>query len=406
MYRVVKGDTFELISRKQYGSEQYAANVAQANPGANEPLQPGTSLIIPANPASNENKPQQAESATPDEVALLIGGKRFRFWTSIRLTRSLDNMDTLDIAAPFEPQLESFKETFRPFSFKAVEVTVGGEPLFKGTMISVIPNLGVSKTIQVSAYSTPGVLNDCTAPASAYPLEYNSQSLKAITEAIIKPFGLTAVFTESPGGALTRVAMSPGQKILDFLADLAKQKNLVIASTERGELLFHKSLVTGIPVAKLQQGESPVLSVSPSFNPQEYYSHITGIEPVIVGLSGGVYTVKNGKLTDLLRPFTFQAQDSESGTLKEAVEAKAGRMFGNMVSYKVGVNTWRDPAGNLWKPNTLISLQSDNAMIYNPYTFVIRSVEFSRDENSQTATLDLVIPGSFSGAIPERLPWD
>ncbi len=406
MYSVVTGDTFELISRKQYGSEEYASNISQANPGASEPLQPGTSLIIPANPDKPENKPQAAEAANLDEVALLIDGKRFRFWTSIKLTRSIDNMDTVDIAAPFEPNLASFKETFRPFSFKSIEITVGGEPLFKGTMISVIPTLGDSKTIQVSAYSTPGVLNDCTAPASAYPLEYNNQNLQALTNAAIKPFGLSAVFEAEPGAVFERVAINPGQKLLDFISDLARQRNLVISSTERGELLFRKSIESGIPVAKLRQGESPVVSVSPTFNPQDYYSHVTGIEPIVVGLAGDVFTVKNGKLTNLLRPFTFQAQDSESGTLKDAVEAKAGRMFGNMVSYKVALNTWRDPAGDLWQPNTLVNLQSNNAMIYEPYNLVIRSVEFSRDENSQTATLDLVIPGSFSGKIPEVLPWD
>lgn len=406
MYSVASGDTFESISRKQYGTEEYASNIIQANPGASEPLQPGTSLIIPANPDKPENKPQTAEADNLDEVALLIDGKRFRFWTSIKLTRSIDNMDTLDIGAPFEPSLASFKETFRPFSFKSNEITVGGEPLFKGTMISVIPSLGDSKTIQVSAYSTPGVLNDCTAPASAYPLEYNNQNLQAITNAVIKPFGISAVFEAEPGAVFERVAINPGQKLLDFLSDLARQRNLVISSTERGALLFRKSIESGIPVAKLRQGESPVVSVSPTFNPQDYYSHVTGIEPIVVGLAGDVFTVKNGKLTNLLRPFTFQAQDSESGTLKEAVEAKAGRMFGNMVSYKVALNTWRDPAGDLWQPNTLVNLQSNNAMIYEPYNLVIRSVEFSRDENSQTATLDLVIPGSFSGKIPEVLPWD
>jgi prophage tail gpP-like protein len=406
MYNVVPGDTFELISRKQYGTEQYANNIIQANPGASEPLQAGTSLIIPPNPDSTEDRPQAVNSENSDEVALLIDGKRFRFWTSIRLTRAIDSMDTLDLAAPFEPDLAGFKETFRPFSFKAMGVTVGGRPLFKGTMISVIPAVGDSKTIQVGAYSTPGVLNDCTAPASAYPLEYNAQDLKAITSAIIKPFGLKAVFMEDPGSTIERVAMEPGQKVLDFLSNLAKQKNLIISSTERGELLFQKSLSEGAPVAKLRQGESPVVSVTPSFNPQEYYSHVTGIEPVVVGLNGGAYTVKNGKLTTLLRPFTFQAEDTESGTLKEAVEAKAGRMFGNMVSYKLSVNTWRDQAGELWAPNTLVNVEAKSAMIYKPYNFIIRSVEFYRDDKSQTATLDLVIPGSFSGEIPEELPWD
>jgi len=45
-------------------------------------------------------------------------------------------------------------------------------------------------------------------------------------------------------------------------------------------------------------------------------------------------------------------------------------------------------------------------MIYEPYTFVVRSVRFSKDDSSETATLDLVVPGAFNGEVPEALPWD
>lgn len=406
MYSVVVGDTFEIISRKQYGTEQYASNISQANPGASDPLQAGTTLIIPVNPAGLENRLQTAQAANRDEVAVLIESTRFRFWTEIRLSRRVDGMATIELSAPFEPSQQSFRDTFRPFSFKTIEITVGGEVLFRGTMVTVRPSLEDQKTVRVSAYAFPGVLNDCTAPASAYPIEYNSQNLQAITESIIKPFGLTATFTSSPGSVFDRVAMQPEQRILTFLSGLAKQRGLVISSTERGALLFQKSVTVGLPVARLRQGESPLVSVAANFNPQEYYSHVTGIEPMVIGLDGESFTVKNTRLNNVLRPFTFQAPDTESGTLKGAVEAKAGRMVGNMVSYSVTVNTWRDPAGSLWSPNTILNLQADNAMVYSPYNFLIRSVDFIRNERSKTAILEVVLPGAFSGRIPEVLPWD
>ena len=81
-------------------------------------------------------------------------------------------------------------------------------------------------------------------------------------------------------------------------------------------------------------------------------------------------------------------------------------MFGAMASYSVALSTWRDPAGNLWAPNTTLKLQAPGAMIYNSYEFIVRSVEFSKDSTSETARLNLVLPGAFSGQIPEALPWD
>jgi len=406
-YKTAIGDTFELISRKKYGTEANAGLIAEANPGAVEPLATGITVILPTIPGAVQNIKQNTPANNPDEVAVLIAGKRFKFWSEVRITRSIDTMDTVEFSAPFEADNPEFKNTFKPFSFQDIEVTVGGAPLFTGTMVGVTPALGPDgKTVDTSGYATPGVLNDCTPPASAFPLEYNNQNLEDIAKKITAPFGITVVFDVSPGPRFERVAPNSGQTVLAFLSGLAKQRNIVISSTAKGELLFQQSVGSGKPVAILRQGESPVVAVTPFFNPQEYYSHITGIEPVIVGLAGSKFTVKNPRLKGITRPMTFTAEDTEAGTLKDAVKAKASRMFGNMVSYSVSVSTWRDPSGKLWSPNTEVSLQAKSAMIYNAYTFIIRSVEFIRTRDSATAVLNIVIPGAFSGILPEVLPWD
>ena len=95
-----------------------------------------------------------------------------------------------------------------------------------------------------------------------------------------------------------------------------------------------------------------------------------------------------------------------AGDVKAAVEAKAGRMYGDSVSYSVTVSTWRDVSGNLWKPNTRIKLKAPQVMIYSDYTFLIKNVTFFKNDSTETALLDLVLPGSFAGLIPESLPWD
>ena len=40
------------------------------------------------------------------------------------------------------------------------------------------------------------------------------------------------------------------------------------------------------------------------------------------------------------------------------------------------------------------------------YTFEIRAVAFTATDKARTAALSLVIPGAFSGTLPESLPWD
>lgn len=419
-FRVLPGDTLANLSRRAYGVDTEADLIARANPGVIEPLVEGTEISIPELQNAPKDAPQAAVADNPNEVALSIDGQRFRFWESVRITRSIDGIDVIEFSAPFEQDAPGFRETFVPFSFAPLSVTVGGVPLLTGTLLTVSPELTPArKSFVVGGYATPGVLNDCTAsPASPAELEFAGLTLDVIAESLAKPFGISVVFRDDPGSAEFAspgssesefgpdpVAIQPGQRVFSFLADLAKQKNLLVSSSPTGELVFQRGLQAGETVANLRQGESPLTSVKPFFRAQEYYSHVTGIESVYMGLGGSQHTVLNERLKGVVRPFTFTVPDMQEGSVVEAVKAKAGRMFASAASYSVKVATWRDPKGRLWEPNTFINLEAPDAMVYESYKFIIRSIVFERDRASEKATLNLVLPGSFSGEIPESLPW-
>ena len=406
-YKSSAGDNFTTIARKVYGDEAQAAHIKSANPGLTEPFQAGVTLTTPPQPGAPQNAVQHTAAAQPNEVAVLINGQRFRFWESVRLVRNIDTFDTLELSAPFEPDNEVFKAAFKPFAFQRVEVTVGGVPLFTGTMVGVTPHLeNTRRSVTASCYALPGVLNDCTVPASLFEkLDFKDAGLNEIATTLVKPFGLNVVFQAEQGAVFEHVTLEQDQKVFGFLATLAKQRNLVISSTPQGELLFWRSTSTGQAVARLQEGLSPLLSIQPAFSPQEYYSHVTGIEPVIIGGLGSQYTVSNPSLQGVIRPLTFVVPDTRDTSVKTAVESKAGRMFANQVSYTVNVSAWRDQHGQLWTPNTFIKLNAPGAMVYHDYDFIIRSVEFNRHAKAESATLNLVLPGAFEGQIPEVLPW-
>ncbi|MCH9712682.1 MAG: tail protein X, partial [Proteobacteria bacterium] len=238
-YNVVAGDTFELIARKKYGTEQDANRIATANPGVSEPLTPGTVITIPTIPDAPKNIQQQTDFGNIDETAVLINGTRFKFWDKIRIIDSLDTIGTVEFSAPFDVDLPNFKEAFRPFSFQSVVITVGGDPVFTGTMLTPNPVIeNNSKTISVSCYSLPGALNDCTPPASSFPLEFNGQGLQEIITTLVSPFGISVEFQAEQGAVFDRVAIEPGQKILAFIISLLKQRNLVLTSDAKGKLII------------------------------------------------------------------------------------------------------------------------------------------------------------------------
>lgn len=407
-YTVRPGDTFETIARRVYGDDQKSPLVRKANPGAAEPLTVGASLVTPDDPAAPVLTAGNAAASAPNEVSLVLGGTRFRFWTSIVITMAVDTQSAVEFDAPFEPGNADQRKLFKPFSYLPVSVDIGGVRQFTGTMVTPTPKTSPeSRELSVACYSKPGVMGDCTPPASAYPLEWSGATLQTIASAVAELFGLGVEFTADPGPVFSQAALAPGEKALDFLSGLAAQRNFVIGSTPDGKLRFSREESTGgRVVAELVEGQSPLISVTPQLSPQDYYSHVTGIAPVVIGLAGTQYTVKNARLADSLRPYVFEAGDTEDGTIQQTVQSKAGRMVANAVVYELELATWRDPNGALWRPGDRVSLHAPGAMIYLAYTLLIRSVRLSKDGSKETATLTAIIPGTLSGTLPERMPWD
>jgi prophage tail gpP-like protein len=345
--------------------------------------------------------------STQEQIVVSIDQQRWNFWEQIEIQRSIDNFSTVSFTSDFEPDQQLFRDTFRPFTYKDLDVVVDNDPLFRGQLLEVSPSEDPSvRQVECAGYSLPAQLADSTPPESEFPIEFNNVTLRQIATRLAEPFGIPITVEGSDGTAFRRVKIKPDQTIYDFLVKLAKQRSLIITDTPIGQLRFYQSIDTGVPVVKLREGEQPLQRVAATFNPQTYYSEITGFARTKAASRGSRYTVTNPKLTNATRTLSFIADDVKAPDLPTAVQAKMGRMFGNMVSYVIEVPTWRDPSGALWEPNTLISLEAPGAMIYNETTFLVRDVILSQDAQQTGARIGLVLPGAFSGKIPRVFPWD
>lgn len=402
MYRVQPGDTYDGISRKLYGVGDRAAVLKAANPGVGDPPQAGAVLFAPA-----DGPPRPPPTAQGDLVTIMIGDRVFAAWERVTVIRSMDVFSTFVFESVWEPDDPEHRHAFRPFQYQGVAVFDGPDVLLTGTMIDATPTVtSNSSTITAAGYATPGVLNDCTAPLSALPLESEKRTLAAIARDLLDIFGLRLVMPD-PGPIFDRESIKPEQRVLDYLETLATQRRMIITDTVEGYCKIYTETPSP-PVAQLSVGDW--LSVEPAFSGQEYYSSITGRSPTAVldaeADAGAAFTAPNPKLQGQRRPFTFTAEDTDGGTLPAAVRAKLGRMHGNTVEYNVRVAGWRTEAGKMWAPGDYVTLHAPSAMIYSPYTFLIREVRYDMDATSKIATLSLVLPGAFSGAVPEVMPWE
>lgn len=346
-----------------------------------------------------------------DEVAVIIDGRRFRAWSGLELTHSVDTFSTFSFLAPSEPDRKEFRDTFRPFSFKPLQILLGGAPLFTGTLVGVAPvATAEGRSVEVSGYAFPGVLADCNPPGDAVPFEFKKMGLRAIAEALAKPFGIKVEFRADEGAKFDKVKLEEDDKIFAFLTELAQQRNRVWSNTAEGRLLCWASVETGNPVAVFDEGRAPFKIMISDFDPQNYFSEITGFSSAKRGRKGSKYTERNHWLEAPLRPMSFKLDQTEKADTPEAVRAKLGRMFANMASFTLDqLPTWRDPKGRLFEANTTIKVKAPSVMVYRLTELLIRRVTFRHEndeDHTQSAALEVVLPGAFSGKVPDSLPWD
>jgi len=407
-YTARAGDTFETVARIVYGDDRKAYKIRKANPGAREPFKAGEVLTTPTDTSAPQNTSQQGTAGALNEVEVRVDAKTFQHWTNAQIQRSIDKFSSAQFTAPFEPTSREFRDTFRPFRFVALNLFIGGALHFTGTMVNVTAK-GVEggATVNVSGYGFPGVLNDCTAPISAFPIELNGLNLQQIAIEVCQYYDVEVVFDADPGAPFRRVKLKPEQTILSFLSELAKQRNLIITDNPTGEAVFTQATAPGKPVAVLKQGSQPLLGVTQGAqNPQQYFSDVTAIKTTKLGSRGAGYTVTNPKGRGFFRSSNFICKNGRKSDARVAATSRFGRMLANAVAYTVDVATWRDPQGELWTPNTTIKIEYPDAMIYNEYEFLIRDVTLEQTAHSEVARLGLILPGSFTGVAPESLPWD
>src|SRR5687768_6405752 len=96
-----------------------------------------------------------------ESVSILIDGKTIGNWSDLELTDSLASFSTAGFMAPFEAERAEFRQLYRPFSYKPVEIFAGDETIFTGTLLGVHPRSEPDKRwVEVTAVALPGVIED------------------------------------------------------------------------------------------------------------------------------------------------------------------------------------------------------------------------------------------------------
>jgi prophage tail gpP-like protein len=422
-HNVVRGDTLASIAARYLGSATKWTQIVAANPQlANRKkavdgsplIFPGDILVMPENqtesrPSSAVTKQTIVLSDKEQDVSIITDGVKFTGFTAYTLKLNYDSFDTFSFSAPYDTGIKELQEITKPFLFKLCEVFYNDILVFKGTLLTPDPELtNESSEITLQGYPLCGVLNDCMIPPTKYPLQCMGINMKGVAEAACDPYCIPVLFDGEIGANFTEVSIEPTDKIIDFLSRLAKQRNLLFTNNEKGQLLFFNPKVEKTFVTFIE-GKSPLISLKPKFNAQNFYSHITGFGktdaeyPSLAWTFENKYLIKKG----ILRHQSLTIEDSENiSDLENAVKAHAGRMFADCVNFELVCENHVNENNEVFQKGMSVCVSAPSAMITTDTTFIARNVTLARTTEGKTSTLTLVLPGSYTGEIPEALPWE
>lgn len=423
-HTVSAGETLKTISLLYYGVDSKYTLIIHANTFLRDRLYqanfatdgtpilyPGEVITIPGeaknivNVVAGTKKRIPISTADKNSITLIIEGKQYQFFTNYTITSNINTLDTITVESPFI-DTEEYRRAFKAFNYSEVLVYYGTDLLMVGSLLSSLISINESsKTLSLTIYPKCGVLNDCPAPTSLYPVSYDGYNLKEIAEALLEPYGIGVEFAGDPGESFIEVAIEPTETVLQFLANLADERGFIFTNNSDGDLLFWKA-GSGSAVESVQEGETPFLSCEPKFSPQSYFSEVTGIFKEDEEVDAISCTWKNPFLQNVFRP-TVVEFDETTEDIEKAVYDYAGRMFGSVCSYTVTLNTHRTTSGECIKANMIFSVLAESSQIYRETDFLVSKVVLTRSpDKGIQAELTLVLPGAYSGTLPTEVPWE
>lgn len=264
--------------------------------------------------------------------ALKIDGKKFDFFTNVTIVL---NYNAIASSFSFEG-LEDF--TPPPLQYNDCQILgENNEILITGTILNpqyVATNK--PEVIRVSGYSTPGILEDCDIPVSLYPLQLDKLTLKQITDKLLSLFKVKYIATANIQIEFNKIFKKtnsePGQKIKDFINELASQRGIILTHDNLGRLVFTKIEANLLPVvAEFDEGDPGIESMDLQVDAQSMHSEISVLRQADEeSPNSGQFTIQN-PYVPVFRPKTIVLTSGDINDVEKAARNELGAELRNIV---------------------------------------------------------------------------
>lgn len=377
----------------------------------------GTSPVVTpdvATPAQDTTlpRPSATRPATRpvfDELSIESNGQRIEGWKEIRVTAGIERF-CRDFSVRMTEVHPSVPRILSVVPGSPVVVRMGEDTVVTGYVDAYVPSFDLQDGMMVSmsGRSKTADLVDCSVEWPA--LQIVESTIGELAGKLALSHDIEVVNEVEGLRRIPRMNLNIGETVfalLDrscrfaqcFMFDDADGRLVITrASTERAA----GSLVQGVNVERA----AVFLSAHERFSVYRCFTEAPDLlrQDVGTGIVGGNYigeSVDTGVLRN--RKMFFLAEGGPDGV--EVARRRAiwenNRRIGRSATIQVTTSTWRDAAGALWRPNTLVRCELPGLRIEG-VDWLIAEVNFMRSQQrGTTADLVLMAPEAF---MPEPIP--
>ena len=354
-----------------------------------------------------------------DDVSISVGGKKISGWTRVRATRGIERLP-----ADFEIELTEYyagdNSTVVISPGQKCEIYLGKDRILTGYVDSYGPMIERdSHKISVSGRSMSEDIVDCSAEWQ------NAQILSAPILKIVQglatiPYDIKVYqnsFPDQSKNTIPQITFIYGETAVEIIERICRYAGLLFYDQPDGSILlttasskkaasgfkegvniqsargrftmnrFSKYVCVYQSTVSISDGQN--LNSGQNNSQQEFWHEDDNTVPrnrkKYIVVDSGDYSALNGEKYPVTR--------------RRALWEK-NRRFGKAFEVHLVTDGWRDSAGKLWEPNTLVDIEIPSLKLPHE-TYLISEVTYHRDESrGTTASLVLNPPCAF---VPEPI---
>lgn len=336
-------------------------------------------------------------SQTDNDLTLVVGGRQLMGWTSVRVTRGIER-------CPSDFQIEmTEKYPGQPFDVPvqpgdACQVLIGDDLVITGYVDRFSPAYSAnSHSIAVAGRGRCQDLVDC---AAEWPGgQILGSSVLAIAQKLAEVYGITVSCTGDAGAGIPQFNLMLGETGYSVIERICRYRALLPYEGTDGNLILGaigttqaaNGFTEGINVEKARS----IFSIDQRYS--EYLAFLQSVDVFTdTGNGGNLFATVNDPtvLRHRRRVIIAEAGGGGQDVATQRANWECARRYGRSSVVTLTTDSWRDSAGVLYSPNTLVPLSLPTAKVVGK-TWVIGEVAYRRDESGTHADLTIMPPTAF-----------